>query len=274
MNVWSILTRLVLAWVSLVAAQVAVGALIHSNYPATPHGFTWLMVSDAIVTLAIGIIGLRAPWRGVRLALALYAIAGGIALANLVEGAIFLGHSGINWGPLFVHLILSWALVAIAWAAIFNNDPATDDEPEHRFSVGAVVARVVACSALYVLLYFTAGLIILPHIRDFYATQTVPSAPKIMALQFFFRGPLFMLICLLMMRGLRVMGAGRALLTGVTFALVSGVAPLIMPNPFFPDAVRWFHFGEVGLSNLVFGTAVALIWRGAHQSRRVLAASA
>ena len=48
-----------------------------------------------------------------------------------------------------------------------------------------------------------------------------------------------------------------ALPVGALFALLSRVAPLIIPNPYFPDAVRWMHFYEVASSNSVFGALVA-----------------
>jgi hypothetical protein len=33
-----------------------------------------------------------------------------------------------------------------------------------------------------------------------------------------------------------------------------------MPNPFFPDAVRWVHFCEVTSENFLFGAIVAWLW--------------
>lgn len=51
-----------------------------------------------------------------------------------------------------------------------------------------------------------------------------------------------------------------ALAVGARFAFLSGVAPLIIPNPYFPDAVRWMHFYEVTHSNFVFGSLVAWLW--------------
>src|ERR1700730_16747097 len=44
------------------------------------------------------------------------------------------------------------------------------------------------------------------------------------------------------------------------FTFLSGVAPLLMPNPFFPDSVRWVHFCEVTSENFVFGVIVAWLW--------------
>jgi hypothetical protein len=33
-----------------------------------------------------------------------------------------------------------------------------------------------------------------------------------------------------------------------------------MPNPVFPDSVRWVHFCEVTSSNFAFGAIVAWLW--------------
>jgi len=61
----------------------------------------------------------------------------------------------------------------------------------------------------------------------------------------------------------RMLGLPRmtgALMVGAMFTLLSGVAPLLMPNPAFPDSVRWVHFCEVTSENFVFGAIVAWLW--------------
>lgn len=80
------------------------------------------------------------------------------------------------------------------------------------------------------------------------------------ALQLCIRGSAFVLICL----GLAWMlglprGIKGTLAVGLVFTLVSGVAPLLMPNPFFPDSVR-VHFWAVSSENFVFGAIVAWLW--------------
>jgi len=110
----------------------------------------------------------------------------------------------------------------------------------HR-SVASMVWRFAACSAIYVFLYFLAGSIIFPYVRDFYATQHIPSFGQIVALQFFLRGPVFILVCLTLLRMFRLPHLTGAVATGLAFTLLSGVAPLVIPNPFFPDYVRWVH---------------------------------
>jgi len=82
----------------------------------------------------------------------------------------------------------------------------------------------------------------------------------IFALQLLVRGPVFILLCLLMVRMLDMPRLSGALTVGLLFTLLSGVAPLLMPNPYFPDSVRWMHFMEVTSSNFVFGAIVGWLW--------------
>ena len=114
--------------------------------------------------------------------------------------------------------------------------------------------------ATYVMLYISAGMIVIPYVRDFYATQHIPSMGQIVLLQFFIRGPVFVLVCLLLLRMFRLSGLSGALAVGLSFTLLSGVATLIITNPFFPDSIRWFHFCEVTSSNFLFGCVVGWAW--------------
>ena len=96
--------------------------------------------------------------------------------------------------------------------------------------------------------------------RSFYATQTLPSTGTIVGLQLLVRGPLFTLLCLLLTRMLGMPRLSGALAVGLLFTVLSGIAPLLMPNPYFPDAVRWVHFCEVVSENFIFGAMVAWLW--------------
>jgi hypothetical protein len=80
------------------------------------------------------------------------------------------------------------------------------------------------------------------------------------ALQVTIRGPVFVLLCVGFTRMLGLPRLSGAIAVGAVFTLLSGVAPLLMPNPFFPDSVRWVHFCEVTSENFVFGVIVAGLW--------------
>src|SRR6185369_6261383 len=104
------------------------------------------------------------------------------------------------------------------------------------------------------------GVLILPWIREFYETQTVPSGGRIIALQFFVRGPIFVAVSLLLAAMVQQRNARRAWLTGLCFTLLSGVAPLILPNPYFPDSVRFAFIVEVTTENFILASVAGYLW--------------
>ena len=53
----------------------------------------------------------------------------------------------------------------------------------------------------------------------------------------------------------------------LTMSVVGGVAPLIIPNPYLPDAVRYAHLPEVGVSNFLFGFVDAWLLAGPSHER-------
>jgi hypothetical protein len=263
MNTGKIIARLLLAWIALSAAQVVSGMLIHVNTPPMPNVLPWLMLSNAFVVLAVGAAAMRSEWKGWKLGLALFAIPAAIATVNSVEGVLFLTNAKIDWRGVVEITLVGYALAAAVWALIFSSKTPVRNAEEWPIPERSLIQKVwrfAFCSAAYVFLYFLAGLIIIPYVRDFYATQHIPSMGQIVLLQFFFRGPVFVLVCLLLLRMLRLPRLSGALAVGLAFTILSGVATLIVPNPFFPDSVRWFHFREVTSSNFVFGCVVGWVW--------------
>ena len=250
-----------LAWIALLAAQIVAGMLIHTSTPIMPNIMRWLVLSNALVVVALGAAAMRSEWKGWRLYLALFSIPVGIAAINMLEGVIFLTNAKIDWRGIFLLTVAGHAIAAALWTFIFNRKP----EPAGDWTIPArtfpqKLWRMALCSAAYVFLYLLAGMIVFPYVREYYATQHIPSMGQLVLLQFFIRGPLFVLVCLALLRMLRLNGWSAALSVGLTFTILSGVATLILPNPFFPDAVRWAHFCEVTSSNFVFGCVVGLVW--------------
>ncbi len=263
MNSAKLICQFLLGWIALLAAQMVAGAVIHVSVPQMPNVLPWLVLSDAIVTVAIGAAALRSGWKGWKLGLAMFAVPSMIAVVNLIEGVLFLTGSHIDWSGMMRLTLVGYAIAAVLWTFIYGSAPASGTSRDWGFperGLAQKLWRLVVCSAAYVLLYFTAGMIIFPYVRDFYATQHIPGMGEIVALQFLLRGPVFVLVCLLLMRMFRLPRLSGALAVGAAFTLLSGVAVLMIPNPFFPDAVRWVHFGEVTSSNFVFGCVVGWVW--------------
>ena len=268
MNSLRIVSRLILAWVALFAAQMVAGMVIHVTAPPIAGVMPWLMLSNAIIVLALGAAALRSDWRDWKLAGAMFAIPAAITTVNMIEGVFFLTNSHIDWRGVITLTLVGYAIATLLWWLIFRGAQVVSGSAEspipHR-SFGQTLNRVVLCLVCYVFLYYLAGFIIFPYVREFYATQRIPGVGEIVAMQFLLRGPVFLMVCLLLLRMFRLPHLAGALAVGLAFTVLSGVAPLIVPNPFFPDAVRWVHFGEVTSSNFVFGCIVGWVWGRAQQ---------
>jgi hypothetical protein len=265
-----VVLQLSLAWVALVAAQIVAGIPMPSM-PVAPHAFPWMLASNALFVFALAPAAMRAPWRGWRLYLALVAIPVATTITNAIEGIFFLTHLNIRWTWVVAYSILSNALAMALWLVIFRRvpreTPAMPSSPQ--LSPGTKFRDFALCDFAHLCLYFIAGMIVWPFIRDFYAGQSVPPFWKIAALQFFFRGPVFVLLCILLLRMYRLTGIAGALAVGAAWALFNGALPLLVPNAYFPDSVRWAHLIETTSSNFLFGMLTGWLWGRTSHVRQV-----
>jgi hypothetical protein len=257
--------RFLLALVAVTVIQTAIGALVMTVPKTTQptNGLPWLLLSNGLAVAALCVLALRSPWRGWRLGAAVAAVPLTIGCADAIEGAFFLTNSGIEWPRLFAYVILSWALTMPVWMLLFGRRAKPTTASYHPIASkprGERVWKFIFSDLAYAFLYFTAGAIIFPYVKDFYATQQLPSHLRILAMQLLVRGPIFIVLCVALVRMLGLPRLSGALAVGVVFTLLSGITPLLTPNPFFPDSVRWVHLCEVSSSNFVFGVCVAWLW--------------
>ena len=263
MSIARVMVRFVLAWIALLVGQMVAGMLIPNHMPTPPHVMPWLMVSNAAVALVITALALRSDWRDWRLALALFFPPAAIAVVNLIEGMFFLPNAHLDWRTLLLLTLGGLVVASVLWLVIFRSATVLHEgavAPLPRRSLSEMTWRMVACAFGYLFLYYLAGMIIFPHVAAFYATQRIPPMAEVASMQLFLRGPVFVIVCLVLLRMLRLPRMQGAWATGLAFSLLSGVAPLIIPNVLFPDAVRWVHFCEVTSSNLLFGVLVGWLW--------------
>lgn len=262
MKASNIVLRALAVFVATVIIQALCGILIPIKGPAVPHVAQWALLTNALVTAALTALAVRSDWCGWKLGAAVAAIPMAIAAVNFLEGTIFLTNTHLQWGRIFAFTLLSSALTIPVWALLFGRRPNAPGHynPIESKSAGERTWRFLLSDFSYLFLYYLAGMIIFPFVKDFYATQHLPSPGTIVALQLLIRGPVFVVLCLAMTRMLGLSRTAGALVVGAVFTLLSGVAPLIMPSPVFPDSVRWVHFCEVTSSNFVFGAIVAWLW--------------
>lgn len=255
--------RALLVFVAVCIIQMVAGILVPMKTVLPPHVLAWMLLMNAVVVSALSFVAVRAEWRGWKLGTALAAIPATIASVNLLEGVVFLTNTQLEWGRIFVYTLISAALVVPVWMLLFGRH---NDAPQEHFhpiaskSRGERAWKFALSDLTYILLYYGTGMIIFPYVKDFYATQHIPPMGTIVALQLLVRGPVFVLVCLALTRMLGLPRVRGAIAVGIVFTLLSGVAPLLMPNPVFPDSVRWVHFCEVTSENFVFGAIVAWLW--------------
>jgi hypothetical protein len=265
MKISNAILRALLVFLAVCVIQIVAGMLILSQLkiPASPHVMQWMFLSNSLVVAALSVVAFRSDLRGWRLGAAMAAVPLAIACVNGIEAVFFLANFPLQWSRLFGYSFVSAALIMPIWALLFGKRPDVSREHYHPIqskSRGERAWKFVVSDLTYILLYFGAGLIVFPYVKDFYATQHIPAMTTILGLQLLVRGPVFILLCLALVRMLGLPRLGGALAVGAVFTILSGVAPLLMPNPFFPDAVRWAHFCEVTSSNFVFGAIVGWLW--------------
>src|SRR6266536_3935976 len=183
-------------------------------------------------------------------------------LRILIAGAIFLTNSGIDWPSIIAQTVITYELAVPLWILLFSKRGEPGLETYHPMDSrppGERLWKFVVCDVSYPVLYFAAGTIIFPFVKDFYASQTLPPAGRLIAMQLLVRGPILVGLCLLLLRLLRLPRVSGALALGAVLTLLSSVA-LLIPNPYFPDAIRMAHLCEIASSTFVFGAIVGLLW--------------
>ena len=269
MKFWNAILRIISMFVLFSVIQSIAGVaakflLPGSAIPPMPaHFLPWLLVSNALTIAALSVLALRTEWRGWSLGLSVAAIPAIVMISSGIEGIMFLKNLHIDWPRIIVSGLIGAVLIAPVWMLLFGRLAGTADEHFHPFASQSRSERVwkfVLSAAAYPVLYFVAGSIVWPYVKDFYATQVLPGPSSIVLLQLFVRGPIFVVLCLVLVRMLGLPRLSGALVAGAVFTIITGIAPLLIPNPYFPDAVRWAHFCEVTSSNFVFAAFVAWLW--------------
>jgi hypothetical protein len=183
----------------------------------------------------------------------------GFVIVNNVEAAIFdiapLGLlTGIGALASLTHAI---AVVGICRLIPVRQDLVSSETARPRPSL--VMLRVVTLGVVYAVVYFVAGGLIYPFVRDFYTNKPLPSGGALFAVQAFARGPIFVAIGLFVVRLVGSRRREAVLATACTLSGLGGLTALLVPNALFPDSVRLVHLAEVGISNAVFGLIVGWV---------------
>jgi hypothetical protein len=260
-----VLRVLAAAAVLLVIQGLAAGltnALLGPSGVALPPGsLGGVVLSNLVTAAALAWLAKRSRLAGLRLAGWLALLFFGIATFNNMIEALFFHVFGARD---FARYLLQGALTAIPFSLVLvalmgrmRGVSSATTPVASTGGAGSWAWRLAAADLLYLACYLGAGNLIYPWVREFYESRNLPAQASIAAMQLLFRGPIFIALTLLILRMIDGDRWEKAVVAGAMLSLVGGVAPLLIPNPYLPDVVRWAHFFEVGISNFSYGAAIA-----------------
>ena len=222
----------------------------------------WAIVSNVLIVILLGFYVSYSSLRGLRLVLSVFFIYYIIGHFNLlIEAYIFNVTDRAETTKEMLQGLFIASIFAPLFVLLLNK---WEGSPESLLfkgrSVFSWIWRSVLGIFIYLMFYIVAGMILqatYPALMSFYEGKL--PAPDVMILTQFPRGLLFVLVAILMLRTLKLPQFKKAMLIGLVFSIIGGIAPLIPPSEFMPANIRLVHGIEVGISNFLYGMALAYL---------------
>jgi hypothetical protein len=228
-----------------------------------------IFLSSFLVTAAVAFLAQLSSLRGIALIQALAIAHFGLNhLLTMVEATVFLTtmtarEVGLS---IFAGAIQSTVLAVCVVAVLGKLAPSIDS----RANSGTVEPmskwewtwKFATCAIAYVFLYISAGLMILPLVREYYPELAEhPMDPVFMIGLQIRRGIVYVACLVPIIRSFRASRIRIALAIAVFVPLVHGVAGLLVPSEHMgPMAWRIAHMLEIGWSNFVFGLLIGWLF--------------
>jgi uncharacterized membrane protein (DUF485 family) len=212
---------------------------------------------NLLVVLALALVAASSRQQGWQLAGTLFVLYFGINQLNTLDEAL-LFKVGLK-APQALRMMASGFLTSLIFTPLlvlilgcWKKEPQEEARPLLPRSVANWVGRILLGDLLYVLCYFIAGMIVFPFVKDFYAGIKLPGPASIIEMEIF-RGLVYVAAGVAVAQGMKGERGMAAVALGLSFPILAGVAPLLLPNPYLPGYVRLDHGFEIGISNLVYG---------------------
>ncbi len=265
-SIGSFALKALVIWVTLLAASTLAALLLGLDDQAVSDdgplsgGLAFLVV-NALHALVLAAIASRTIFGGIKLGLLL---GGTLFFAQsfllLIEALYFAGSVGAPMKELFASGIISLTsavFVGVVAAIVWRQPKQTR---EFEVSARRSMLPVILVAFVYMVAYFTAGYFIawaVPEVRSYYGEGLDIDLGPLLAFQVF-RGTIWALLALFIVRSLKDGAAIAAMIVGAAFSVLAS-AQLLYPNSFMPWEIRLPHLIEVGISNFLFGAVAALI---------------
>jgi hypothetical protein len=218
---------------------------------------------NLLVVLALALVAASSRQQGWKLSGTLFVLYFGINQLNTLDEAL-LFKVGMKASEAFrmmgsgflTSLIFSPLLVLIL--GCWKKNPQEEASTLAPRSAANWVGRILLGDLLYVLCYFVAGMIVFPFVKEFYSGIKLPGVASVVEMEIF-RGFVYVAAGLAVVHGMNGKPSRAAVALGLSFPILAGVAPLLLPNPYLPDYVRLDHGFEIGMSNFVYGVLLGYL---------------
>lgn len=224
----------------------------------------WNILSNFLVAFLLGYYISHSSLNGIRLSISVFLIYFLIGHFNLlIEAYIFNITSRYETALEIIRGFLMSVTFAPFYVYIFRNKIAQEVVAFSKRPLISWLWRIIAADILYLFVYILAGFVltmVYPQLLKFYEGK-IPPFDIMINTQLFLRGFIFIGIALLILRTLNISLLKKAILIGLIFSVLGGVAPLIAPSELMPSYVRLGHGFEVGISNFIYGIVLAMLLR-------------
>ncbi|MGB5435843.1 MAG: hypothetical protein WBM98_08130 [Maribacter sp.] len=242
----------------------AIYALLNALFNETQdlNSLLWGIIANYLLALLLGYYIQHSTLRGFKLGLSVFLIYFLIGHFNiLIEAYIF---NVTDRGQTLFELLRGFLAAAIFCPLFVYMFRKLESQETLKFAPRTFFGwfwKVLVANFLYLVFYIGAGLVLsiaLPEMMEFYQDK-IPPMDVMINTQLFLRGFVFIAVALLVLRTVNLSKLKKALLIGLIFAIIGGIAPLIQPNELMPLYIRIGHSFEVGISNFLYGLAIAYL---------------
>ena len=219
--------------------------------------YIWHAFYNFLIFTALGYYIIHSNLKGIRLSLSVFVIYIIIGNLNLIVEAIIFNLVSFETAlialprDIIMTLFISSALVYV----LGKWDSKTEIIEYQSITALGWVWRIAVGDFLYLFFYIAAGITLMtlyPELMEFY-NEKAPPPPEIIFGTQLIRGLVFVLAAILICSTMNLTRLKKAVLVGLIFSILGGIAPLILPNEVMPLNLRMGHLFEVGISNFLYG---------------------
>lgn len=247
--------------ITLLSIQWMIGVLTGSVFGIEKA--LWLFFSDVLVVLLLAMIARNNRYESGQLIAIIFSVFFAIGSFNiLVEAFIFnvtdrsatILQMGVN--------TIEMALFSFVLVKYIIKNSGTQRLAFNERKLFGWIWRIITGNLMYLIFYILAGAVLylsVPKLNEFYVDK-IPPMDLIIKTQLFLRGFVFIAIAILIDRTVLLIKYKKAILVGLVFSIIGGIAPLLVPNEVMPQFVRIGHGFEVGISNFFYGFLMSILF--------------